>query len=233
MSKTRLWMICTSLAIAVMMVAGWFLLVGPQRAKAADLRAQTAAEEAGSAALRTDLDVLTAQSKLLPAKRAQLAKFAQQIPSSPAQPAQIRALQQAATKAGASLVSIAPSSPTPFAASATPGQPAPAAGAVPTAGAPATPATSSTLQSITWTIKVRGSYVHLEQFVANLENLTRVFIVTGYSISPDTTSSEGDAVTCGLAACPLGLELSGQVFTAPPLAVTSLPTSATAIPTAK
>ncbi len=215
MNKTRQWVICAALAIAMVMAAGWFLLVSPQRAKAADLRAQAATEQSRSAALRTDLDVLTAQSKLLPAKVAELAKLARQLPSDPALPAMIRALQRAASTSGVALVSIAPLPPVPFTA----------AGAV--APAPAVGAAGTGLQSITLTTKVTGSYVKLEQFVANLEGLPRMFVVTGYTMSPSTASRAGNpAAACTAKACLIDLEVIGLVFVAPPLTAPPAPPTA-------
>jgi len=235
MSKTRQWVICAALAIVVVMTAGWFLLVSPQRAKAAALRTQTATEQDKSATLRTSLDVLTAQSKRLPSKRAELAKFARLIPSGPALPTMIRALQHAATTAGVTLVSIAPLPPAPFAASVTPAQPAaaapptsasaspappaaaPAAGGSPSA-VPPTAVTGSPLQSITWNTKVTGSYVELAQFVANLEDLPRLFVVTAYTMSPDTAvASASTSVGCTARACLIDLDVTGQAFIAPTL----------------
>lgn len=222
MSTTRKWVIGAVLVVVVVMAAGWFLLVGPQRAKAAELRAETVKVHTSSAALRTQLDVLTAQAKLLPAKQAELAQFARQIPSNAALPTTIRELQKAATNAGVRLVSIAPSTPAPFGAPA-PQRLVPAA-AVPQAGstAPATPqaAAPTALQTVLWTTQVTGSYVQLQQFVANLEALTRMFLVTSYSMTPSTAAPVGgSAGVCSLAACLLDLNLTGQVFIAPSLAV--------------
>ena len=127
MSKTQQWVIGAALAIILVIAAGWFLLVSPQRAKAAELRTQVATEQAASASLRTELAQLTAQAKQLPAKQAELKKFSQKIPAVTALPATIRALHQAATKAGVSLVSIAPTTPAPFVAAGKPAAaPAPA-----------------------------------------------------------------------------------------------------------
>jgi len=239
MTKTRQWMIAAVVAIVVIMAAGWFLLVSPQRAKTADLRGQTAKEQSSSAALRTDLDVLTAQSKQLPAKQAALAKFARQIPSDPALPAMIRALQQAANTAGVALVSIAPAPPGPFTAGASATRPGPAVaapGATPAPAATPSPApaatpdpgaagavppaggTASALQLISLAMKVTGTYVQLEQFVANLESLPRLHVVTSYTMAPSTTAGAGKAAaTCTAKACPIDLEITGQVFIAPAL----------------
>ena len=228
MTKTQQWVIGAALAIVLVMAAGWFLLVSPQRSKAADLRTQTTAEQTASAALRTDLDVLVAQAKTLPAKRAELAKFAKQMPSDPALPAMIRALQNAAVTAGVTLVSIAPQPPAPFVGVA-PAAPAAAAPA-PAVANPALPqgvTAPGTLQSITLTTKMKGSYSQLAQFVANLEALPRMFMVTAYSIGPSATGTGGATVTrCTQKACLIDLEVTGQVFIAPALVAPPVPVTA-------
>ncbi|MGB9378606.1 MAG: hypothetical protein WCB04_13965 [Mycobacteriales bacterium] len=220
MSKTRQWVVSAAVAIVLILAAGWFLLVSPQRAKAADLRHQEATEQAAAQALRTDLAVLTAQEKRLPIKLAQLAKFSRQIPKDAALPSMVRSLQQAATSAGVSLVSIAPAVPAPYAGAAG------VSNGLPASGPGGAPTSTSGLQVVSVQLKATGTYVQLEQFVANLEGTTRVFVVTLYSMSPSTTDS---TTACTPKVCEIELDLTGQVFTAQP---TVAPPVAAAAPAA-
>lgn len=81
MTKLQQWITFAVVGIVVILAAGWFLLVSPQRAKAAATHTQVTTELSSTASLRTQLDVLRAQARQLPAKQAELAKFSRQIPS--------------------------------------------------------------------------------------------------------------------------------------------------------
>jgi Tfp pilus assembly protein PilO len=244
LTKIQQWVAIAAAAIVIVLVAGWFFVVSPQRAKAKALTAQTAGQRGRTAGLRTQLDVLQVQSKEVPAKLAELARFGKQVPSSPLLPALIRSLSVATASAGVDLVSIAPSTPAPLVtatpattvpspAVASPGaaaaSPAPAASAGapaagPSAAAPA-PAVSA-LQAITLALKVNGSYAQLEQFVANLEGLQRVFLVNGYALGPSSAGGKpgSSGGTCA-STCLLSLDLTGQVFTTPVLAAAPAPST--------
>lgn len=226
MTKIQQWVGVAAVAVVVILAAGWFLVVGPQRTHAHALLAQSAAQRGQTTSLRTQLSILQAQSKALPAKQAELAKFGRQIPSNPALPALIRSLTAAGSAAGVDLVSIAPgAAAAPSTAAAPVAGPAGAASAgrqgVTTLG---TTSSASSVQATALVLKVKGTYAQLEQFLANLEGLERVLLVSGYSIGTSTGGSDSTAsATAGTAtkgcpsACQLELDLTGQVFTVPVL----------------
>ncbi|PZS29405.1 MAG: hypothetical protein DLM59_12835, partial [Pseudonocardiales bacterium] len=112
MNRIQQWVAIAAAIIVAVLVAGWFVVVTPQRALARDLEAQAVTQRSGTASLRTQLHVLEAQSKQLPAKQAELATFGKQIPSSPLLPAVTRSLTAAAASAGVDLISIGATSPT-------------------------------------------------------------------------------------------------------------------------
>ena len=186
MDKLKQWVALAVVACLGILAAGWFLLVSPKKAEAADLQAQTASQDAANAQLRTQLEVLKAQAKDLPKKQADLARVAAKIPGDPALPSLIRALTAAGTSAGVQLVSVTPGTPAAFAA------PAAVAGAVPPPADPAAPADAAapataavpaagpagTLAQIPLTLNVVGGYFEVAQFMANLENLPRALRVT-------------------------------------------------------
>lgn len=107
---------------------------------------------------------------------------------------------------------------------------APSPGATP-ATTLAAPATVPPLQTVSLAIKVNGTYVQLEQFVANLEALQRVFLISAYTIGPGSplepattsTIATGTATGCSRTACTLDLSLTGQVFLAPAPAAPPVP----------
>lgn len=235
MTKLQQWITFAVVGIVVILAAGWFLLVSPQRAKAAATHTQVTSELSSTASLRTQLDVLRAQARQLPAKQAELAKFSRQIPSTAALPALVRSLTDAASTAHVDLQSIAPGPPAaPTATVPVAPVVAPSPGATPSA-APATtlaaPVAASPLQVVPLAIKVNGTYVQLEQFVANLEALQRVLLVSAYTIGPGSplkpattsTTATGTATGCSRTACTLDMSLTGQVFLAPAPAAPPVP----------
>jgi Tfp pilus assembly protein PilO len=224
MNKTQQWVAIAAVAIVAILAAGWFFVVAPQHTKADALHVESATQRAGTASLHTQLSILQAQSKQLPAKQAELAKFGKQIPNNAELPTLIRSLSVAASTAGVDMVSIAPSAPTaqaPVAPAVATTPAAPVAGqAAPRTLAAPSP-TTSTLQSIGLTIKLTGTYAQLEQFVANLEGLQRVLLVNAYNLTSGgapAAGTTGAASASCTTACPLNLELTGQVFSMPALA---------------
>jgi Tfp pilus assembly protein PilO len=198
MTKTRLWLVLTAVAVVAVLAGGWFLLVSPKRDEAGDLRAQTASTEQQIAVLRGRLDQLRAQQADLPAQQAVLEQISKQIPTDPALPALIRALTKAARSSGVDLASMQPSAPAPLAPVGT------------TTGTAATP-----IQVIQLAVTAQGTYAQVQQFVSRLETLQRAFLVRGFQLAP---KSDGGANA-------LQLTVDGQVFTA---AATSAGTAGTA-----
>ena len=205
MDKLKQWVALTVLACLGIAAAGWFLLVSPKKAEAADLQAQTASQESTNAGLRTQFEVLKAQAKDLPKKQADLARVAAKIPDNPALPSLIRALTAAAASAGVELVSVTPGPPAAAvvvapAVVAAPADPAAApapAPADPAAAAPApgaaVPAASAagTLAAIPVAINVVGGYFEVAQFMSNLEGLPRALRVTNLTLAPGTSPVAG------------------------------------------
>ena len=217
MDKLKQWVALTVVGCLAVMAAGWFLLISPKKAEAADLVAQTSEQEATNDGLRTQLQVLKAQAKDLPKKQADLARVSAKIPDNPALPSLIRALTTAASSAGVQLVSLTPGAPVPVApppgtvvapaepaaaqevppadpAAAPAPAPAPAAPGAPAApAAPGAPAagTAGSLATIPLSINVIGGYFEVAQFMSELENLPRAVRVTGLTVAPGASPTAG------------------------------------------
>ncbi len=209
MDKTRQWSILTAMGVIAVLVAGWFLLVSPQRSRAGDLRNQAASQQESNASLQSKVDMLRQQAKDLPRQQARLADIARKVPDNPALPALIRALSDAADTSGVDLVSLAPAPPAAVTA---------ATGTAKAAQA-ATP-----LAQIPVSIQVQGTYFNVEQFFNAVESMPRAMLVTGVSMAPlagaGTTPPPGQkAVAPGS----LTATVTARVFMAPTVA---LPTSA-------
>jgi Tfp pilus assembly protein PilO len=223
MEKMRQWATLTGVGVVAVLVAGWFLLVSPQRSHIASLHTQTASQQQSNAALQTRVNQLEQQKRNQPAEQAKLDKINTQVPSDPQLPTLIRQLSAAAQGAGVDLVSMQPSQPQAVAAAA------PAASSVTAAGA-AAPA-ASPLDAIPVSITITGSYYNLENFFHHVEGLTRAMLVTQFSITPasgtsGSTSGSGKSTPGQLAPGTLQAQLSAQVYESP--AVTAAPGSTTA-----
>ncbi len=199
MTETRKWSAVAALVAVVVFVAGWLVLISPKRGEAADTRAQTATQEQANASLRSQIQQLKAQSADLPKQEAKLAGIRAQIPTNPALPKLIRELTAAADGVGVELVSLAPSAPTVLVATT--------AGAA----APVVPgaATGDQLMQVPVVLALKGDYPELEQFLNKIEELQRVFLVTGFTLG----GADG-AGAAGTASKVISLNLTGRVFMA-------------------
>jgi Tfp pilus assembly protein PilO len=201
--KLKQWVALTILGCLAITAAGWFLLVSPKRAEAAQLRADTETQEQANATLRTQLTVLQAQAKDLPKKQADLARVAAKIPDNPALPALIRALTAASTAAGVQLISVTPGAPALVAppVGAEPAAAAPAAAPADPAAAPAAPSDpaaaavgpAGSLAGIPLAINVVGGYFEVAQFMASLEELPRALRVTDLALAQGSSPNEQGA----------------------------------------
>lgn len=219
MDKVKQWVALTAFLVMAVLAAGWFLLVSPQNAQAADLTAQADSQKAASATLRGQLAVLVEQAEQLPQQQAELAAVAAKIPGEASLPTLIRALTDAAQASGVELVSVAPGAPTPVTtaastavtAKATAGATAVAPAAV---GAPA--AATGTLAAVPVTLSAAGGFYQVEQFLAALEDLPRAFRVSGLTVVPgaDPVASKSATAADTTSGKALITTITGQVFLA-------------------
>jgi Tfp pilus assembly protein PilO len=186
MSRIQQWVAGTVVALLLIVAAGWFLAISPQKHKVSSLGAQSASQEQANSGLRIKLAELTAQMSAVPSEEAAVAAVTQKIPSDPDMPDYVRALTTIASQTGVELVSIAPSVPAAVAVAA-PVVPAataatPSASTAAVAAAPAAPAVS--LQTITVALTVQGGYFQIQQFTAALQRLARSTVLNTVAIAP-------------------------------------------------
>lgn len=225
MTRTRKWTVGTALLVLVLLLAGWFLVVSPKRSEAAELTAQTAAQEITNTALRGKIEVLREQAKELPAQQAKLAEIRQKLPANPALPGLIRSLSSIAAKSGVTLVSIEPQTPEEVTLPETESEgPTPATTTESTDATAEDTATAEEeqgtgLQVIAVAITVRGGYFDVEQFFNKAEDLTRSLRVTGFVMAPEDSDN---------ASSDLSAVINAQVYYAPvqPAATTTTTSSA-------
>jgi Tfp pilus assembly protein PilO len=190
MSRIQQWIGGTVVAVLVIVAAGWFLAISPQKHKVSNLNSQSAAQEQTNSGLRTKLSVLTAQMAAVPTEEAEVAAITQKVPNDPAMPAYVRALTVIAQQTGVELVSIAPGAPAAVAAAAATVAAVPAVSAAATpsaapsavAAAPVAPAVS--LQAISVALSVQGGYFQIQQFTAALQKLPRTTVIGSVALAP-------------------------------------------------
>ena len=181
MTVTRKWQIGAVLVVALIVIAGWFLLIAPQRASVADLEAQTQSQLDTNSSLETQKALLEQQYKDLPEKQAELAALQTQLPQSPELPSYVRQLQDISKKSGAALVSMTPAAAISMGAPAT---------AEDTALAP------DMLAAMNVDLVVRGSFFEVTKFINDLETTPRYTLVGGMTIAEsEDTAGEVSAVT--------------------------------------
>jgi len=221
MSRIQQWIAGTAVAVLVIVAAGWFLAIAPQKHKVSNLGSQAGQQEQTNSGLRTRLAQLTAAQQAVPSEQAEVAAITQKIPSDPAMPSYVRALTVIAQQTGVELVSIAPSVPAavtvqaavlaPAAAAATPSA-APSAAAAP-AAAPAVAPVS--LQAISVGLTVQGGYFQIQQFTAALQKLARTTVISSVGLAPQAALkkvTQASAAATAAAWKSLGATITVSVF---------------------
>jgi len=211
MTKTRTWSAATAGLCVLLILAAYFLLIGPKRAEAADLRDQTVAQDQANQQTQLKTQQLKAQYAQLPAKQAELAVIKQQLPDNPALPGLIRTLSAMADASGVTLVSLAPAPPAPFAGAA-----APAALVV----APGAAASGTTqLLGIATNLVITGDYAGSTLFIQKLQaasakgsgsQLSRAFLVQSIKLAPFASTGTGTTATAKKGQ--VQTTVTGQVF---------------------
>jgi len=215
------WYGAAGLASMLVLVAGWLLLVSPQRGTADDLSAQADSQVQANQVAEAQVAALKEQYKTFPTLQEQLALAQTHLPQTPQLPSLLRQLDAAAASAGVTLNSVSPGAPTPLSAAVPGGASAGGAGQ---------------LNVIPLSIAINGGFANTRLFIADLEALPRSLLVTGLSIARSTGSTTGSTTAvASSAANPLATTLTARVFSSTPTApsVTSTTSSVAAPAPAK
>lgn len=211
----------TAVAVVLVMAAGWFFLLSPQRSHTTELRGQALAAQQANDSLRAAVAELSSREKLLATKKRQLAEISARLPGTLDLPGLITSLTAAAKTAGVQLLSIAPGAATavtPTAAAVVPGATPAPSDSVPTPAPGVPPVTSAgpgglTLSAVPVTLLTGGGFFQSEQFLSALSELPRSFLVTGVSIAAPAPGAASAAPAAGTpAAGQLQVTITGSVF---------------------
>lgn len=186
LTSPRLWIAGTAFVCVVVVAAGWFLLISPKRAEAADLREQTTATEQRNALLRSEIAELEKQFERLPELREELAAVKTAMPEDVKLAVLTRDIQRIADESGVILVAVRPGLPVPVVATTPAAAPAaPAEGTDPAAAAAAAPTSAAVpgLAQVPVTIEVKSDFAKTEAFLQALQTtLGRDYLVDGLAI---------------------------------------------------
>ena len=197
-TSTRTWVAGTAGAVVLILLAAWFLLIGPQRAEAEVLAADAASAEAANDVLAASVQRLRSDFVELPDDRAELAAARQALPADLALSTLTRQAASAADQAGVRLMSLAPSAPgsldtasaAPVAGEETAAEPAEGAVAAEPAGAaepastaePAAAAVPGGPVPTPVQIQVVGGLARAQLFLQELQTGTRDLLVTDLAL---------------------------------------------------
>jgi Tfp pilus assembly protein PilO len=219
-SRTSRWSLATLLVSLLTLVAAWFLLVGPQLAEAATLRAEDLSTQQNNDLLEIKISQLEAQAATLESARKDLAAVLQQMPAELDMQRLVRDLNSVAEDTGVDLQGVTPAAEEPVASASSGSGTAPgAAGAAGASGAAdstgsadaagagdATGSGSSAKSSGTSTgngtsvvaipvsLVVQGDYFQIVAFVQKVQTqLSRAVLISGIDIGEaDGDSSDGE-----------------------------------------
>lgn len=195
MTETRKWTLGAALIAVLILVAGWFLLISPQRAEVASLQTEAQSQDDANAALATELSVLKQQNKELPEKQAELAVLQTKIPQSPELPTYIREMQDIARQADVDFTSLTPTVPVSM------------GGVVGTSGT----LVPEQLAALNVDMVVTGSYFAITKFMNELETANRYTLVSGYGISAEGSDGESTSDASALTAT-----INSRIYLVPP-----------------
>jgi Tfp pilus assembly protein PilO len=205
LGSSQKWYLGAVVAATLVMLAGWFLLVAPQKSSAQEITASVEAKQSANASTEREIAALKAQFKDLPALQKQAAEIRSRMPQTPNLPSLLRTLSANAKAAGVSLVTWSPQEP--VALTGTAGQRAAAGTSI--------LATPGQVNQIPITLNVVGRFANLRLFLNSIEQMNRSMLVT----SLDIKRSEGASTAPGNA---LTVSINGRVFIANP----GMPTAA-------
>ncbi len=228
MSSTRTWIAGTVVLSLVLVAAGWFLLISPKRAEAAELRGETVTAQGRNLQLEARIAELKAQFAELPQRKAELAAVRTAMPQDAELATLTRDLQRLAAESGVTLMTIAPGELTTLVASgavvATPVEPAPAEGTDAAEGADATAAGTDTtaaapvatlppgLSQVPVTISVVGSFDKSNLFLQKVqEQLDRDYLIDTLNVVAEEPA-DADAGKPAVVNGDVTMTLTGRVF---------------------
>jgi len=188
------WYIAAGVSAVLVLVAGWFLLVSPQRATAEEIRLSVDAQEQANRATEAQIATLKAQFKDLPELQKQTAAIRTKLPTTPGMASLLRQLSTLAKTSGVTLVAVTPSQPAPLVVGA--------------AGSSAALNAPGQVNQVPVAVAVTGRFANVRLFLSGVEKMQRAMLVTGLSITRDESADDSSPGN------QLKVDLTSRVFIA-------------------
>ncbi|NIZ89853.1 type 4a pilus biogenesis protein PilO [Kineococcus rubinsiae] len=209
MRKSTLWTLATALIALLVLAGGWLLVLGPQRAEAADLATQRNFVAEQNERLALNQAQLQAQLEELPAQKAQLAAILASLPDDSRLPQLLRQLESSAENTGVRLTSVAPGTAAAYDATGAPG-----------------------VVSVPVVVSVDGTLAEVELYLKQLQaDSTRYFLIESVALSAGTGGVSGTSSGISTVITGKVFVLSASASAATPaIAGTTAPAPTTAVP---
>ncbi|MCX6431187.1 MAG: hypothetical protein NTX12_09670 [Actinobacteria bacterium] len=184
--KNRFWVVVAAVLIVLILLAGWIFGIGPQLSLISSTNSKRVAIEDSNAAAQSRLIHLKADYLGIDALKTKLADLKGSVPSTASIPTFVTELNSTANSNGVTVKSLSVSDARQYA-------PAPATPAGSSGKAP-TPATTNALISgsnfvlIPVQFSISGDYAKVLNFVHDIQNGTRLFLVSTFSSTGATNT---------------------------------------------
>jgi Tfp pilus assembly protein PilO len=191
MANARKLVALTAFAVIAIVAAGYFLVVSPKNAAAADLRAQADKETTSQGQLKAQIAMLTQDEKHAAQYQAQLAALKLHMPDGTDEPSFIREVYKAADASTVDLTDVTPGLPVapsitaqvaPKPTATDTGTSSPSA----TSSGPPAPAAVNPLLSLSVipvAMTVSGTYDEVKDFLDRVSRFRRAYLVSGVNLS--------------------------------------------------
>lgn len=204
MSKSKILMAGGAFVCVLVLIASWFLLIGPKRAEAAEFEEQTVSAQDANAALRLRIAKLEKQFNELDSLKSEMDAIRESMPADVAESTLLREVQGLASGTGTTFVSATAGEPTPLIDPNAPTAPPPSEGeaASDSEGSSdsespsADPAAAAPLDTMVYSVPVTfvavSSFQGSQAFLQNLQdNMPRALLVSDLTIQAREPGDEG------------------------------------------
>jgi len=183
----RMWILGGTVGGLVLVLIGYFLLIGPQRSTTSSVKQQVAAAQAQEQSLATRIAALRNDYKNLPKYEAQLAAAQAALPAGSGVTDLLRELQTIGAATSTTVSSVSIGTPTAVAPASTS-----ASSTTSTTTAPPTAATPSGIYSMTISASVAGSASGLNKFLQQLQEVQPRAVLITQLTEANTASTSGE-----------------------------------------
>ena len=190
--KNKFWVIISAILIVVILLAGWIFAIGPQYSLVSRTNSKRAAIEATNATTQARIIRLRSDYLGIEGLKSDLAVLKTSVPPTSSIPAFVTELNSIANLNGVTVKSLSVSDARQYAPA--PATPAGSSGKAPSPATTNALITSSNFVLVPIQFAISGDYAKVLNFVHDVQNGTRLFLVSTFSsagaTNPKATSSK-------------------------------------------